>query len=433
MIKLSVITACYNSEKTISNAIESLLCQTNTNFEYVIVDGDSTDETVNIIKLYKNRFKEKGIQFSFISEPDKGIGDAWNKGLKLVSGEIIGLLNADDVYHPTTIELITKQYKKDPTPKVYYGICKLIDFGEIVKVNENKFNEDQLINGFGFTHTTCFVSNEVYKIVGNFNVDIEIAVDTEFLIRCHKEQVDFEKLENITYMSLGGISDKKSKQGYFEYLNLLKIHSLVDFKKIKQKKFVYSLYYPFRSIIKSSFLKTMLRQSKHYLVFLINLIYYLIPSFYLKNLFLKIIRIEVNKNSYIHSKVTFYKWGNLKIGRNTVINSGCRIDNRKLISIGDNVSIAHNTQIYTCGHDINSPYFDISGKDVIIADYVCVFSNCLIMPGVNIGEGAVVYSGSVVTKDVPPYTIVGGNPAIKINTRKTNLLYNINYGFHKAL
>lgn len=430
---VSIITVCYNSEETIRNTIESLLSQTNTNFEYIIIDGASTDNTLSIIKSYELEFKEKGISFFSKSESDNGIGDAWNKGLKLVTGNIIGLLNADDSYHPSTIDIIENQIKKDPTPKLYYGVCKYINNGEIIKVNEAAFNAKNLIKGFGFTHTTCFVSKEIYDKIGIFNTNVKIAVDTEFLIRCYTQKVEFEKLNNITYMSIGGVSDKKSKQAYFEYLDILNEFQLIEFSKIKNQKLIYSLYYPLRKIIKSGFLRQILRQCKHYVVLLMNVFYYITPTFYLKNLFLNFLGFKIENNSYIHPKVVFYKWGNLKVGKNSVINSGCRIDNRKEVIIGKNVSIAHNTQIYTCGHDVNSPYFDMVGKQVVIDDYACVFSNCLIMPGVKIGKGAVVFSGSVVTKSVPPYTIVGGNPAIKIAMRNLNLKYNLDYGFHKAL
>jgi acetyltransferase-like isoleucine patch superfamily enzyme len=142
---------------------------------------------------------------------------------------------------------------------------------------------------------------------------------------------------------------------------------------------------------------------------------------------------NIGKKSCIYPKVIFYRWDNLSIGNNSVVNRGCTIDNRDEIIIGNNVSIAHNTKIYTTGHDINSPYFDMVSKKVKIDDYACVFANCLIMPGVTIGRGAVIYSGSVVTKTVPPYSIVGGNPAKIISTRSNHLEYNLDYRFHKAL
>lgn len=121
------------------------------------------------------------------------------------------------------------------------------------------------------------------------------------------------------------------------------------------------------------------------------------------------------------------------MGTNSVINFGCYLDNRRGIRIGNNVGIAHNTRIYTLGHDINSPYFETKGAPVTIEDNVFIFSNALIMPGVTIHEGAIVLSGSVVTKDVDAYTVVGGNPAKYIKDRQRNIKYKQNYNYWFAL
>lgn len=121
------------------------------------------------------------------------------------------------------------------------------------------------------------------------------------------------------------------------------------------------------------------------------------------------------------------------VGQNCVINFGCYCDNRRGIYIGNNVGIAHNTKIYTLGHDLDDPKFKTKGAPVTINDNVFVFSNVLIMPGVTIGEGAVVLAGSVVTKDVEPWTIVGGNPARKIRERSRGIDYKQIYRYWFAL
>ena len=105
------------------------------------------------------------------------------------------------------------------------------------------------------------------------------------------------------------------------------------------------------------------------------------------------------------------------IGKNSVVNFGCYLDNRRGISIGNNVGVAHNTKIYTLGHNLDSPQFETKGAPVTIEDDVFIFSNVMIMPGVTIGQGAIVLPGSVVTKDVPSRKIVGGNPARIIRNR----------------
>lgn len=137
--------------------------------------------------------------------------------------------------------------------------------------------------------------------------------------------------------------------------------------------------------------------------------------------------------SCIHRNCRFFHIGNLSIGKDSVINFGCFLDNRRGISIGNNVGIAHNTKIYTLGHDINSQYFETKGAPVVIEDNVFIFSNSLIMPGVTIHEGAIVLAGSVVTKDVDAYTVVGGNPAKYIKNRQRDIKYKQNYNYWFAL
>lgn len=118
---------------------------------------------------------------------------------------------------------------------------------------------------------------------------------------------------------------------------------------------------------------------------------------------------------------------NLKVGSHTVINNGCRFDNRFPITIGDNVSITYGTVIYTKGHDVDDPYFRTKGAPVTIDDYVWICGNVLVLPGVHIGKGAVILPGSVVNKDVEPYQVVGGNPAKFIRMRSTDLRYELDW------
>lgn len=123
----------------------------------------------------------------------------------------------------------------------------------------------------------------------------------------------------------------------------------------------------------------------------------------------------------------------MSVGKGSVINFGCYLDNRRGIYIGNNVGIAHNTKIYSLGHNIDSPKFETKGAPVVIEDNVFIFSNVLVMPGVTIGEGAVVLAGSVVTKDVESWTIVGGNPAKKIRNRNREIDYKAVYRYWFAL
>ncbi|MCT7520531.1 glycosyltransferase [Aliarcobacter cryaerophilus] len=427
---ISIITVVFNGEKHLEETIRSVLSQSYDNIEYIVIDGGSIDGTLDIIKKYENKIDY------WVSEKDQGIGDAWNKGINLSTGSIIGIINADDVYHRETIKNLVREFKDDDTLNslnIYYGTTKFILNNEIVSINNKDFDPKKIIKGFGFTHVTCFVHKEVYKLIGLFNIDVKIAVDTDFLIRSYLRGINFKRINVITYMNLGGISDKYNLRAYDEYLYLLKKYKIIN-KKQKNKQFIkYRIYNLFRPIVKSLRIKNTLRQVKHIIIKSINIIYNNIPTFYLKNLLLKTINIHIGKYSYIHPNVKLYSWSNLIMCSNSVINSNCIIDNRNLIKIGKNVSIAHNTKIYTCGHDIYSPYFDIKCKNVTIEDYVCIFSNSIIMPGVVLKKGSVILPGSIITKDTQEYGIYGGNPAKLIGYREKNLLYKINYGFWGAM
>lgn len=137
--------------------------------------------------------------------------------------------------------------------------------------------------------------------------------------------------------------------------------------------------------------------------------------------------------SCIHRGCKFFHVGKMTVGKNSVINFGCYLDNRRGIYIGNNVGIAHNTKIYTLGHDIEDPLFRTKGAPVHIEDSVFIFSNAMIMPGVTIHQGAIVLPGSVVTKDVEERMIVGGNPAKPIRKRTADIDYRQAYNYWFAL
>jgi acetyltransferase-like isoleucine patch superfamily enzyme len=128
-------------------------------------------------------------------------------------------------------------------------------------------------------------------------------------------------------------------------------------------------------------------------------------------------KVDLPKTSIIYSHCTFIApWG-VKLGHHSVVGDHCRLDGRSGLTIGNNVDVSAETVIYTLEHDIESPTFVDTGGPVIIGDWVYIGSRVIILPGVTIGEGAVVASGAVVTKDVEPWTMVGGVPARFIRKR----------------
>lgn len=166
-------------------------------------------------------------------------------------------------------------------------------------------------------------------------------------------------------------------------------------------------------------LHNVLLQCKFLLVAWLNVTYKLIPN-PLRKYYLYLFGIHVGAGSCIHRGCRFFHIGKLTIGQNSVVNFGCYLDNRRGITIGDNVGLAHNVKVYTLGHNIDSPDFETKGKPVVIEDGAFVFSNALIMPGVTLHKNCIVLPGSVVTKDVEENAVVGGSPAKFVRVRGFN-------------
>lgn len=141
----------------------------------------------------------------------------------------------------------------------------------------------------------------------------------------------------------------------------------------------------------------------------------------------RVMGFKIGKESSILTGLRVSGNRNLDIGENTIINNECRLDNRNNISLGNNVSISYGTIILTMGHDIDDPGFKHKGAAVVVEDYVWLCAKSMIMPGVKISKGAVILPGSVVTKDVSAYTVVGGNPAEKIRERNKELDYKLKW------
>jgi acetyltransferase-like isoleucine patch superfamily enzyme len=141
-----------------------------------------------------------------------------------------------------------------------------------------------------------------------------------------------------------------------------------------------------------------------------------------------ILGVKIGTGAYILMDAWFDTKGGIEIGAHSVVNQKCRLDGRGGITIGSNVSISSEVILLTADHDINSPQFAGREKPVVIGDRVFIGTRAMILPGVTLGEGAVVAAGAVVTKDVAPYTIVGGVPAKPMGTRAQELTYTLDYG-----
>ena len=211
-MKISLITVCYNSEKTIEDTLKSVLNQTYKNYEHIIVDGLSKDNTLDIIKKYETKFNDK---LKIVSEKDKGIYDAMNKGIKLATGDIIGILNSDDIlYDENVFELISKSFDEN-TDGVYSNLVLMNE--EFTKITRNfKSKTVTKKKGFHPPHPTLYVKKDIYDKYGNYNINYKIAADLDFMYRIINNNVNLKYIDTcFVKMRTGGTSTNGLK-GYYK-------------------------------------------------------------------------------------------------------------------------------------------------------------------------------------------------------------------------
>lgn len=187
----TIITVCYNSEGTIQRTITSVLNQSFQNYEYIIIDGNSTDNTIKVIESNKSKFNGR---LKYLSEADEGIYFAMNKGISMAKGKYIGLINSDDWYEENTLEIIYKNYEQEPDTDIFYGLMKFYKNNRYYKTESfhHDFLEEECL-----THPTCFVKNEIYKNVGLFDTKYSLASDYDFLLKCKNKNSNFRFIPQI--------------------------------------------------------------------------------------------------------------------------------------------------------------------------------------------------------------------------------------------
>lgn len=241
---VSIITVVYNREDTISRTIESVLNQTYSNIEYILIDGLSKDNTVEKIKSYKSIFNDKNIAYTWISEPDKGIYDAMNKGIKMAKGDIIGLINSDDWYELDAVESIISLYNCSLDFQVIYGKGNLVQINGIL-IKEGVFvSHDNLVKGKMLWHPGVFVSRKTYQKFGLFTTNYSVVSDYDLMLRFYYSgQVVFKPLQkNIFNQSESGTANLYILEflsvylKYKSYIPMNNIVKLIAMQLLRQLK-----------------------------------------------------------------------------------------------------------------------------------------------------------------------------------------------------
>ncbi len=223
-MKISVITVTYNSAETIKDCLNSVLAQSSNIYEHIVVDGLSKDPTVKVVNSYKKKYADKKIKLKVISEKDSGLYDAMNKGISLAQGDVVGILNSDDLYASKDIIKKVKDVFLSKKIDTLYGdlvYVKKNDTNKIVRYwCSGKFNKKRFYAGWMPPHPTFFVKKDIYIKYGLFNLSLPLAADYEIMLRFLLRYGVSTCYIPLTFvkMRLGGVSNKNIKNLIINYL-----------------------------------------------------------------------------------------------------------------------------------------------------------------------------------------------------------------------
>ncbi|GFI45541.1 putative glycosyltransferase [Lachnospiraceae bacterium] len=235
MVKVSIITVCYNSEYTIRRTLKSVLQQSYSNIEYIIVDGNSNDKTIDIVKEFVPEF---GNKLQIISEPDSGIYDAMNKGIAKASGQLIGILNSDDYYEEEAVAYMVDAMTEDKY-QILYGFTRTVKDGIEYSISRRShtFLSEEMID-----HPACFVTKAVYDDFGSFDLQYISAADYDFMLRMSMiPEVRFYPVDQLVVnFSMGGMCS--TDKAWLDLLKLKKNHGMITEKRYKWELFKDKVY-----------------------------------------------------------------------------------------------------------------------------------------------------------------------------------------------
>ncbi|WP_320051494.1 glycosyltransferase [Anaerorudis cellulosivorans] len=452
-IVVSISCLTYNHVEYIRDAIEGFLMQkTNFPFEILIHDDASTDGTADIIREYEAKYPD-------IIKPIYEIENQWEKGKRgsaifnfpRAKGKYIALCEGDDYWtDPYKLQKQVEILESHPEYNACFHQFYRLENGEFKELNKNiidaHIQKSADKKGFEFTLQELFEEWFIGTLTIVFRKDVLIFDLINKYSNFYDLHLFYYCLENKNayFLNDNMAIYRRHKDGVWAGSSQLKrknmdIHSYRELYKISPNSFTKYLYK--RSLKrKQNFLlkyipKKIMGSANHFREYLSQYNNFVLIPFIMRmpisSLRMFVVKKKFHKvgsNSFFLRGVNFIAPDNIEIGNNCVINNNVFLDGRGgKVKIGNNVDIARETNIWTLEHDVHDDYHRTVGGDVIIEDYVWIASRVTVLPSVKIGKGAVIACGAVVTKDVPPMTIVGGVPAKPIGIRKSALKYTINY------
>lgn len=409
--KVSVITVCYNVADTIETTMRSVLAQTYDGIEYIVVDGASKDGTKEIIDRYADRIAK------YVSEPDKGIYDAMNKGIDMADGDYILFMNSGDIFFD---DGVTERIFNIP------GITESdVIFGDSVATDAagNKYfkfaspDTDLLRWMPTYRHGSSYVRTSVHR-QHKFDLakkpQFGFALDFNCIHSMHADGASFRKVDEIVMdYEEEGMSSNLVTSKLYQY-RITHPHGG------KLKEAIFKVKNSIKSpLIKSKFLKWIFYLASYVMNYWVGFT----PCWRFRRWYYRRMGIRIGRNTTINMNQYILTPQSLAIGDDCHINRGCLLDARGYLEIGNNVSISYGVKLMTGSHDSSDSRFPGKYLPIRIGDNAWIGVNATVLQNVKIGEGAVVAAGAVVTKDVAPYTIVGGVPAKVIGERNKDIDY----------
>jgi len=210
----SILTVSRNAERTIADTLNGIRQQTFKNFEFIVVDGESTDKTLHILKSNLDLINV------LISEKDDGLYDAMNKGIKQCRGKYIGIINSDDIYEQDALEKIHSLAISLDRPSIIYGPMKILGAEKVVDISHEDLIRKMI------PHPSCFVPREFYSRFGAFDTNFYVASDYELMLRFRSKNLPFVKIsDSLVRYREGGFSSRNMKISIFETLQIQKRYS----------------------------------------------------------------------------------------------------------------------------------------------------------------------------------------------------------------